>query len=176
MLISFFNKHRFTLAMLAAGISIALVAGTAAAYGYVPELMLLILGSIICILIVRWPVVGVALILVLTPLEGIVAINQSLSAAKVAGLVSMVVFIGYIAFRRINLELDRIVKISIVLLGWTFASILWAGNTKANINALLSLVLIYALYILMINMIRSRRDLKITIWAFISGNVLLAFI
>lgn len=160
-------------AAAAAGLLVALAAGAATATGMlVPFLAALVGMGVVAMIFVR-PGVGAALILGLAPLEGALVVG-GLSIMKL----TTVLCVGMIVLRELlmreGLQLDQLARIMAVFVAWAFTSILWSPDKPGSLDAWVSFTLQSLLYLVVLNMVRSRSDLTLALWGHIVGGLVLA--
>lgn len=164
---------------LLAGLLVALAAaGAGIAIGFQQvNLIALAFGGLAGVLffalVVQRPAIGAALILFLAPLEGSVAIAGS-SGVKLASLFC----IGVFAVRMLNpnrkFEFDRASALGICFILWGFVTIAWSPDPMGSISDWISFSLQSILYLIMVNFVSSRRDLKLVLWGHVVGGLILS--
>jgi hypothetical protein len=125
-------------------------------------------------LIYTRPAYGVAAILFLAPLQGVVVLPGLGTLIRIVATIVSAIFMLLLLTKRLQIQFDRGFILILLFLGWSLTSILW--SSRFSFSSWLSLLLAALLYLLLINLILSRRDLLIAVWGHIIGSAVLAVI
>jgi exopolysaccharide production protein ExoQ len=157
------------------GVMVALAIGIAISSGQI-ELVLLIGGGLVVPAAIFWrPAFGATLILGLAPLEGTVALGGA-STAKLVTAYCIAVLIARLLIFRVPLEFDRVTWLIMLFVGWAFVTILWSTDQEAGLESWISFALQSMLYVILLNLIKSKQDLKLAIWGHVLGGIVLSII
>jgi len=140
-------------------------------YQLVTLTVFLLLGVIFFI----YPFWGIFILAFFIPLEssflgffgGIFSLNKFL------GIFVFVVWFVRTLINRQKILIPKPFKIGILFLGWAFLSIFWSWDSNASISRFLTGLQLFFFSLLIINLIRSYKDIKIILVALISGSFLL---
>ena len=156
------------------GASAAAAAGVALGWGKSGWIIVILSGLAGCLAIVRRPALGVALILALAPLEDFLII-QGQTAVMLAALLVAAIFAVQVAIRR-RLLVDSTAVMAAALIMWALATILWSPDKDSSASNWISFALVGLLYLLLINLIESKEDLKLALWGHVIGGSILSLI
>lgn len=125
--------------------------------------------------IFRRPALGAALILSVVNFEG------SLEVAGVSVVKLLSILCGAILLLRVVLtdtviNVDRTTWLIALFLSWVGMTVFWSPDTVGFSSELTSLVLQALMYVLIINLVRSKEDLKLALWGYVIGGTILAVI
>jgi O-antigen ligase len=136
-----------------------------------PLAVLLGLGAIAAIY--RRPAVGAGLILAAAPLEGFLMVGGN-SVVKLATLLCVVVFVVRVLLVTQGFRFDSTAAALIAFVAWTFASMLWGPQNGSSLSTWVSFALSTSLYLVLLNFVLSKDDLKLVIWGHVVGGAVLA--
>jgi O-antigen ligase len=164
---------------LLVGILVALLAASAGiAIGFeqvslVSVTLAGVAGLLFFLVVLKRPAIGAALILFLAPLEGSVVFLGS-SGVKLASLFCIAVF----AVRMLNpgqkFEFDRASVLGICFVAWAFVTMAWSPDPVGSLSDWVSFALQSILYLILVNFVLSRRDLKLVLWGHVVGGFILS--
>ena len=156
-------------------VMVALAIGIAISSGQL-ELVLLIGGGLVVPAVVFWrPAFGAMLILGLAPLEGAVTLGGT-STAKLVTAFCIAVLVARMLILRVPLEFDRVTGLITLFVGWAFVSILWSVDLENGLESWISFALQSLLYVILLNLVKSKQDLKLAIWGHVLGGIVLSVI
>ena len=134
-----------------------------------------IAALVIILAIFKRPAVGAALILGFVHFERTLIFN-GFSLVKVLSILC----IGVLLFRFLvmdkGIRIDRTTWLIGLFLLWVATTVFWSSDQSDIISELISLILQSFMYFLMINLIRSKADLKLGLWGLVIGGTVLAVI
>ena len=120
--------------------------------------------------------VAVALFTVLTFVENVPALDQSVTVVKLATAALVLSWLALVAGRRWQPVLLRdhplLAGAALLIAAWAGASVLWARDPGAAFSSAFRLAQMLFLVFLVFSAIAERRDLRLFAWAFIAGAVL----
>ena len=161
------------MAATGAGLAVA-----AAAFVVDPRLGLVALGLPLGLLAVASPVVAVALLLFVLPLEELSALTPdgALTITKLLGVGAVGAWILHTLIARQPVTLPRAMLPLGAFLGWAAVSALWAVDPSASVRVAATLVQLLALYLLVANLLTRPRALRVALGAHVAGAVVLAIL
>jgi O-antigen ligase len=173
---SIFDNKKLGIISLVAVAFLAVAAAVAITLR-IDMLVILIIGGVVglvgFIAIYKRPALGAALILGLAPLEG-VATYSGQSAVKLITVLCVGIFILKMIFSRKEVIFDRTSILIIILIVWALITVIWSPDQSSSLSEWISFALQAVLYIILINFIESREDLKIALWGHVIGGTILA--
>jgi O-antigen ligase len=125
--------------------------------------------------IYRRPAVGACLILAAAPLEGFLMVGGN-SIVKLATLLCVVVFVARVLLVTQGFRFDATAAALIAFVAWTFASMLWGPQNGSSLSTWVSFALSTSLYLVLLNFVLSKDDLKLVIWGHVAGGAILALV
>lgn len=125
--------------------------------------------------IFRRPAIGAALILSVVNFEG------SLDVAGVSAVKLLSVLCGGILLLRVvvaksEIKVDLTTWLIVLFLSWVAMTVFWNPDTTGFSSDLVSLFLQAMMYVLIINLVRSKEDLRMALWGYVIGGTVLAII
>lgn len=132
-----------------------------------------VVGLVVFVAIYKRPALGAALILGLAPLEGVLVYSGQ-SAVKLVTILCVGIFVLKMIFSDKKVEFDRASILIIILIVWALITVIWSPDQTSALSEWISFALQAVLYIVLINFIESRDDLKLAIWGHVLGGMVLA--
>ena len=173
---SIFDNKKLGIISLVA-VALLAVAAAVAISLRIDMLVILIVGGVAGLLgsiaIYKRPALGATLILGLAPLEG-VAVYGGQSAVKIITILCVGIFILKMVFSRKEVVFDRTSILILILAVWALITIIWSPDQSSSLSEWISFALQAVLYIVLINFIESREDLKLALWGHVIGGTILA--
>ncbi len=137
-------------------------------------ILLMILATPGLVAIVFWrPAFGAALILALAPFEGALTLGGQ-SAVKLATVLCIGVFLLRTIRTGGSFTIDSTTRLLALFLLWASLSLLWNRDPTDAVSEWDSFVLQGCLYVLFLNLVRSRDDLKLALWGHVLAGSILA--
>jgi O-antigen ligase len=125
--------------------------------------------------IFRRPALGAALILLVVNFEGVLDFG-GVSAVKLLSIFC----VGVLALRFVmtgaEIEVDRTTWLIVIFGLWVGTTVFWSAGQSGALSPLISFYLQSAMYLLIINLVRSKSDLKLALWGYVIGGSILAVI
>lgn len=139
-------------------------------------LFLVLLGGLgVTAVVYQRPAIGAALILALAPLEGTLMIRGH-SFVKLVTVLCVLVLLVRNGFSHRGIKVDLTSLLILPFILWAFTTILWTPDQSNTISKWISFALQSTLYIILLNSIQSRDDLKLALWGHVLGGLVLAII
>lgn len=134
------------------------------------------LGGVgLAIAVFRRPAIGAALILSVVNFEGSVEVG-GISAVKLLSVLCGGVLVLRVVVAKSDIKIDLTTWLIGLFLSWVAMTIFWNPDTSGFSSDLVSLVLQAMMYVLIINLVRSKDDLKLALWGYVIGGTALAII
>ena len=157
------------------GILVAAFLAVMVAQGKAILLVGLAAGVAVTIAIFQRPAIGAALILGLAPLDGILMVRGH-SAIKLASILCVAVLALQKLIRGQGFRVDATVGYTAALLGYSAVTLFWTPIPNRGASIWFSFVLQSLLYVLLLNLVRSKNDLRIAVWGHILGGLCLGVV
>jgi len=137
-------------------------------------ILLVILGTPGVVALLFWrPAFGAALILALAPLEGALTFGGQ-SAVLLATVLCTGVFLLRAILTQGGVTIDSTTRFLGMFLLWASLSLLWNQDQTKVASQWVSFVLQCGLYVLVLNLVSSRDDLRVALWGHVLGGCVLA--
>jgi O-antigen ligase len=134
-----------------------------------------IVGFAVSVAIFKRPAVGAALILGFVHFERVLVFN-GISLVKLLSIIC----IGILVFRVLSmgkgLRFDLTTWLIALFMAWISITVFWSSNQTNILSELVSLILQSLMYFLIINLVRSKDDLKLALWGHVIGGSVMAVI
>src|SRR5262245_34917136 len=124
-------------------------------------------------LVFRRPAAGAALILALAPLEGALTFGDQ-SAVKLATVFCIGVFALRVVWTGEGVRIDTTTRVLVPFVAWASLSVLWNRDQTEAVSSCVTFALQCGLYFLILNLVRSRDDLRLALWGHVVGGAVLA--
>jgi O-antigen ligase len=134
-----------------------------------------ILGVAAIAAIYRRPAIGAFLILFSAPLEGFLMVGGN-SFVKLATVLCVGVFLARVLLITRGFKVDSVALFSLAFVAWAYASIVWTPEKGSSLSSWTSFALSTALYLVLINFVASKDDLKLVVWGHVLGGTILAVV
>lgn len=154
---------------------IMLGVGIASDQGSIVLFLGLIGGLGVMILIFQRPAIGAGIILALAPLEGALMVSGH-SFIKLITILCVVLLFVRIGATRQGIKVDLTTMLVLLFVFWSFTTILWSPDQEGSLSKWVSFAFLSSLYIILLNFVQSREDLKLALWGHILGGFILAII
>jgi O-antigen ligase len=174
------HAQRNSLVAVAPGLVVAAsgagLAVAAAAFVVDPRLGLVALGLPLALLAVASPVVALALLLFVLPLEELSALTPDgvLTITKLLGVGAVGAWIVHTLVARQPVTFPRAMLPLGAFLCWAAVSALWAVDPSASVRVAATLIQLLALYLLVANLLTRPGALRVGLGAHVAGAVVLA--
>lgn len=134
-----------------------------------------IVAVVVFVAIFRRPAIGAAIILALVNFERVLIFN-GISLVKLMSIVCVGILIARMFVARKGIRLDLTTWLIALFLAWIAITSFWSANQSGILSELVSLILQSLMYLLMINLVGSKDDLKLALWGYVIGGTVLAVI
>jgi O-antigen ligase len=132
-------------------------------------------GIVLSVVIFKRPAVGAALILGFVNFERALVFN-GISLVKLLSIIC----IGILVFRVLSMgkgfRIDLTTWLIALFMAWISMTVFWSSNQTNILSELVSLILQSLMYFLIINLVRSKDDLKLALWGQVIGGTVMAII
>ncbi len=125
--------------------------------------------------IFRRPALGAALILSVVNFEGALEFS-GMSLVKLFSILCGGILLLRVLLADEELNIDLTTCLIAVFLLWVATTVFWSPERVGFSSELTSLVLQAMMYVLIINLVRSKEDLKLALWGYVIGGTVLAAI
>lgn len=132
-------------------------------------------GIVISVVIFKRPAIGAALILGLVHFERALIFN-GISLVKLLSIVCIGILFARVLIKDKGIRIDRTAWLIALFLAWVAITVFWSSNQSVFLSEFVSLCLQAFMYILIINLIRSKDDLQLALWGHVIGGTVLAVI
>lgn len=136
---------------------------------------LAVLGVGASFVIFRRPALGAALILSVVNFEGALEFS-GVSVVKLLSVACGGIFVLRVFLTDTEIKVDPTTWLITLFLLWVATTVFWSPDSAGFSSGLTSLVLQALMYVLIINLIRSKEDLKLALWGYVIGGTALAAI
>lgn len=144
-------------------------------YGFLP--LALVCGLFGAFLVLKKPLIGLALMFFLVPLG---PVTRLIGAERAITLAVGVLLLGTYGTRVLilheKIKFDRVSQLAFAFVGWGAITSLWAYEPKPSIEYALRLTQMVAMYILVLNYCRSQRHLDILTLSLAAGAAVAAMV
>jgi len=123
--------------------------------------------------LLRWPFVGLLIMLIATPAEELVVLPGGRTAIFAIGVIVMFFWLIHILRKRGNIQIVKQPTLLItLLLCWGLMSFFWAVDKSATLVRVISFTNLLLFYILFQDLVKNNKQLKIVLFTcFISGII-----
>ncbi|MBT8488491.1 MAG: O-antigen ligase family protein [Gemmatimonadetes bacterium] len=132
-------------------------------------------GLGVAIAIFHRPAIGAALILAVVNFEGSVEV-AGVSAVKLLSALCGGILLLRVVVAKSKIKVDLTTWFIALFLTWVAITVFWNPDTTGFSSDLISLCLQAMMYVLIINLVRSKEDLKLALWGYVIGGTVLAII
>jgi O-antigen ligase len=132
-------------------------------------------GLVVSAAIFRRPAIGAMLILAVVHFEKAFVLG-GISIVKLLSILCIGIFIIRMSATGKGIRIDRTTLLIVLFLLWIAMTVFWSSDLSNVLSELVSFILQTFMYFLMINLIRSKDDLKLALWGHVIGGMYLAFI
>jgi O-antigen ligase len=161
-----------SLAVLGGGLAAVAIGG--AAFSLDARLGLLVLALPVGVLMLSSPLVGTTLLLFAMPLEELSAIVPGLPLNRLLGVVVVGMWLLYALVRRRRIRVPGIALPAMGFILWGGASALWAVDLATALRQTGTLLLLFGLYVLVVNVLDTPWAVRRALWAHVAGATTLA--
>ncbi len=134
-----------------------------------------IAGIAISLVIFKRPAIGAALILGLVHFERALVFN-GISLVKLLSILCIGILFARVLIKDKGIRIDRTTLLIALFLTWIAFTVFWSSSQSVFLSEFISLSLQAFMYILIINLVRSKDDLQLTLWGHVIGGTVLAVI
>ncbi len=164
-------NSRLQLALLALPLlALALLSSYFCAALPLPQLTGGLAALVLFVLMVRRPVLGVALVCALLPLEGIAFGMLAMTEVRLAAILAFAAWVLHLLVYGKPLRINLTLRLAGLLVLWAGISLLWVQQPLPT-AAYLTLLQLLLLALLVINAIEDERDYRLVCWALVLGAV-----
>ena len=134
------------------------------------------IGLLSSILIFRKPFLGLVLFTALIPLEEFTAINSSFTITKLFGALTFIAWIFHLIKSKEKVKANNVFWVILLFFGWASLSSFWAINKNLSLARIPMLIQLAGLYLICINLIKTRKGLNLVLGSFLAGSIVASFI